>query len=164
MSFAHIATRSIPTVSSRPRTRAISSFVPTPSVAAARSRPSPRSNRPANPPTPETTSGGAAVRARSRISATAAEAASRSTPASLYASTAALASLGAAGLALRRGLTELMRFERELGGRFLADRDGVLAVEARPAEAAGRRSRCLQESLERQIRQRVCLDEPPHLL
>ena len=47
-SSAHIATRSMPTVSRRPVIRAISSLVPTPSVAAASTRP-PRSEQPREP-------------------------------------------------------------------------------------------------------------------
>ena len=70
-----------PTVSSRPVARAISSLVPTPSVAAASSVPSPMRNSPANPPTSSATSGRLARAARSPIRVTAFAAASMSTPA-----------------------------------------------------------------------------------
>jgi len=79
-SSAHIATRSIPTESNRPVIRAISSFVPTPSVAAASNLPSPIEKSPAKPPRSPATSGRRARAARSAMSVTAFAAASVSTP------------------------------------------------------------------------------------
>src|SRR5438309_3325048 len=137
-----MATRSIPTVSRRPASRAISVLVPTPSVAAASRRPSPIRNNPANPPTDSTTSGRVTSRARSLISETAFAAASRSTPESRYD-------------AKELRVLEVERLlEQQLRGGVLGDGDGVLAVEARTAERVLALPRGRDERLEREIRQR----------
>src|SRR6476619_5446399 len=143
-SSEHIATRSMPTVSSRSDIRAISSLVPTPSVAAASIRPSLIRNNPAIPPTSSATSGRLARAARSAISVTAFAAASVSTPARRYASL----------IARSRGRELQLLFQHELPGS-LRDRDRILAVEARAAEVILRRTRRPDQPVERQVAQRV---------
>ena len=147
-SFADMATRSMPTVSSRPARRATSSFVPTPSVAAARTRPSPRSKSPANPPTPRDHLGrdaavgdmadqrrprGPLPRDRRRRSGTRAEPAS----------------------CARGHSVSSTNFD----GSSSPDRDRILAVEARPAEACLRRPRSPRPGPPAKVGQRVRADE-----
>src|SRR5512134_4093882 len=117
----------MPTVSRRPVARAISSLVPTPSVAAASSFPSPMRNSPANPPTSSATSGRRVRDARSPIRVTAFAAASMSTPARRY------ASVTAPPRGRSPGRQPELVFEHELA-RLLGYLDRVLAVEACPAE------------------------------
>src|SRR5918996_516769 len=139
-----MATRSMPTVSSRRAALAISVLVPTPSVAAARSRPSPSLNSPAKPPMPSTTSGRVALEARSRIRPTTFWAASRSTPACRY-------------LLLTGSL--LPALQHVLGRRPLRNGGGVLPVEAGPAEGIGRCTCRLHQCGQRQIGEGIGPDE-----
>src|SRR5918999_268976 len=151
----------MPIVSRRPAARATSSLVPTPSVAAASRRPSAMRNRPAKPPTPSTTSGRDAPRARSRIRSTARPAASRSTPARRYAWFIASDGSGADVAARASRLRGVL--EQELAG-VLRDRDRVLPVEARPTELSAVLPGRGDHPLEREVAEGIRADVPADLL
>src|SRR5207302_4740929 len=135
-----------------PVSLAISSFVPTPSVDAASSRPSPRSTSPANPPTPSTTSGRPAEDAAFRIRSTARPPAATSTPDRRYAS-----SPGRVTEPPVAGARPSPRLERELRRRLFPTGDGdrIFAVEARPAERGLGSPRGLDQRVQVEVGERV---------
>src|SRR4051794_40858931 len=182
MSSTTIATRSMPMVSCTSIACAIATFVPTPSVEVANSRSSSIRNRPAKPPSPPTTSGRVDV-SRDLISSTARSPAAMSTPAPAYVADPSRLTVapgswtsqgvlgtdagsarrnsfhlgrgGRAGDALEHVLTEQLRRRKV---------DGVLPVEAGPAELVALDRRGRDELLERDVAERVRADRRADLV
>ena len=150
-SFAHIATRSIPTVSNRPASRATSSFVPTPSVAAGEdaSVAEPEQPRESSDPVRHLGPPGRARPGR--------RSARRRLRGGLGVDPGAPVGLGP-GVG-RFGHQDVS--STNFDGSCSPTGDGVLAVEAGPAEGGLRRLRRGDQRVERDVRERVGPHELP---
>src|SRR3954471_21310359 len=161
-SSAHIATRSIPTVSHRWSAAAIAVFVPTPSVEETMSGLRYRSGTamaPANPPMEPPTSGRCVDSTAERMSSTARSPAVTSTPARTY------ASRGAEPFEAASAMRREWLFEHELPARGVVRHGlGVAPIEAGEAEPLIRQLERAQDALDREIAERIGADELADLL